>query len=206
MARRIALLRGVNVGGRKVPMAALREVFEQLGHTGVRTYIQSGNVVFDAKGSGVTVRSELEKAIEGEFSLDVTVLLRTPAELAKVRKQNQYGPDAYVTFLDGVPERKRVVALDPAPFAPDEFRIVGQEVYVRCPNGYGRTKINNTFSRRSSPPGLRRATGTPSRPCWSGRTADGARRWVTPLRRDRAGSPDPGPSNRRARLRDRPFP
>lgn len=145
MARRIALLRGVNVGGRKVPMASLREVFEELGHTNVRTYIQSGNVVFDAKGSAPSVRTALERAIDERFGLDVTVLLRTPAELAKVKAQNPFGPDAYVTFLDGVPDRKRVSTLDPAPFAPDEFRVAGQEVYVRCPNGYGRTKINNTF-------------------------------------------------------------
>jgi uncharacterized protein (DUF1697 family) len=145
VAVRIALLRGVNVGGRKVPMADLREVFEDLGHSKVRTYIQSGNVVFDAKASGSSLRATLEKAIDRRFGLDVTVLLRTPAELAKIVKQNPYGPDAYVTFLDGLPDRKRVAALDPAPFAPDEFRVSGHQVYVCCPNGYGRTKINNTF-------------------------------------------------------------
>jgi uncharacterized protein (DUF1697 family) len=126
-------------------MAGLREVFEQLGHADVRTYIQSGNVVFDAADASPRVRTGLEQAIDRAFGLDVTVLLRTPAELAKVATQNPYGPDAYVTFLDGVPDRKRVAALDPSPFAPDEFRVVGQEVYVRCPNGYGRTKINNAF-------------------------------------------------------------
>jgi len=145
VARRIALLRGVNVGGRKVPMAALREAFEGLGHTNVRTYIQSGNVVFDTKGAAPAVRTALERAIDKTFGLDVTVLLRAPPELAQVAKQNPFGADAYVTFLDGPPDRKRVAALDPSPFAPDEFRVVGQEVYVRCPNGYGRTKINNTF-------------------------------------------------------------
>jgi uncharacterized protein (DUF1697 family) len=145
VARRIALLRGVNIGGRKVPMAALRDVFEQLGHGNVRTYIQSGNVVFDATGPGPRVRAAIEDAIRRAFGLDVTVLLRTPAELAKVTAQNPYGEDAYVTFLDGVPDRNRVAALDPAPFAPDEFRVIGQEVYLRCPNGYGRTKVNNTF-------------------------------------------------------------
>jgi uncharacterized protein (DUF1697 family) len=126
-------------------MAGLREVFEQLGHTNVRTYIQSGNVVFDAKGAAPEVRSALERAIDTTFGLDVTVLLRTPAELAKIRTQNPYGPEAYVTFLDGVPDRKRVAALDPAPFTPDGFRVIGQEVYLHCANGYGRTKINNTF-------------------------------------------------------------
>jgi uncharacterized protein (DUF1697 family) len=145
VTRRVALLRGVNIGGRKVPMAALRQVFEELGHADVRTYIQSGNVVFDATGSATRVRAAIEQAIGRAFGLDVTVLLRTPAELAKVVAHNPYGADAYVTFLDGVPDRKRIAVLDPAPFAPDEFCVIGQEVYLRCPNGYGRTKINNTF-------------------------------------------------------------
>jgi uncharacterized protein (DUF1697 family) len=145
MAKRIALLRSVNVGGRTVPMSRLRELFEQLGHANVRTYIQSGNVVFEAKGPASGVRAALEHEIDATFGFDVTVLLRTPPELAKVVAQNPYDSDAYVTFLDGVPDRTRVTALDPAPFAPDDFRVIGQEVYVRCPNGYGRTKINNTF-------------------------------------------------------------
>jgi uncharacterized protein (DUF1697 family) len=145
VARRVALLRGVNVGGRTLPMAGLREAFEELGYTGVRTYIQSGNVVFDAKGAAPQVRSSLERTIDKTFGLDVTVLLRTPAELAKIVDRNPYGPDAYVTFLDGLPDRKRVAALDPTQFAPDEFRVLGQEIFIRCPNGNGRTKINNTY-------------------------------------------------------------
>jgi uncharacterized protein (DUF1697 family) len=149
LARYVALLRGVNVGGRKVPMVDLRGVFEELGHTDVRTYIQSGNVVFDAKaGTPAKVRAVLERTIEDAFGFDVTVLLRTAADLGRTVKLNPYGTDAYVTFLDGVPDRKRVAELDPAPFAPDEFSVVGQVVYVRCPNGYGRTKINNTFFER----------------------------------------------------------
>ena len=148
MSRQIALLRGVNVGGRKLPMALLRGLFEQLGYENVRTYIQSGNVVFDANGTPARVRGTLEQAIDATFGLDVTVLLRSPAELAKVAQKNPYGGEAYVTFLDGVPERKLVAALDPAAFAPDEFRITGPHVFVRCPNGYGRTKINNTFFER----------------------------------------------------------
>ena len=76
------------------------------------------------------------------------MLLRTPAELAAVVKRNPFGADAYVTFLDDAPDRSSVAAIDPAPFAPDEFTVHGREVFVRCPNGYGRTKINNTFFER----------------------------------------------------------
>jgi len=150
LATFIALLRGINVGGgRKVPMTDLRALFENLGHSDVRTYIQSGNVVFRAKGSApARVRSAVEQRIEHDFGFDVTVLLRTPAELASVLARNPYDDGAYVTFLDGPPARDLVAALDAAPFAPDEFQVSGSEVFVRCANGYGRTKINNTFFER----------------------------------------------------------
>jgi uncharacterized protein (DUF1697 family) len=145
----IALLRGVNVGGRKVSMTDLRARFDTLGHTDVRTYIQSGNVVFTAQaGQPARVRAAIEAALANDFGFDITVLLRTPAELAQVVKRNPYGTDAYVTFLDGAADKTRRSAIDSAPFAPDEFKVHGQEVFVRCPNGYGRTKINNTFFER----------------------------------------------------------
>ena len=144
----IALLRGVNVGGRKVPMGELRTLFDELGHTDVRTYIQSGNVVFEAKGQPARVRAAIEQALQRAFGFEVAVLLRTPAELAKVVKRNPFGADAYVTFLDVAPDPKLVTAIDGDAYLPDEFVVDGREVFVRCPNGYGRTKINNTFFER----------------------------------------------------------
>ena len=146
----IALLRGVNVGkGRKVPMHDLRALFDSLGHADVRTYIQSGNVVFTTTArTPARVRSAIEQGIGRDFGLDVAVLLRTRADLAKVLERNPFGAEAYITFLDDLPDRKRVAALDPAPYSPDEFVVHGREVFVRCPNGYGRTKINNTFFER----------------------------------------------------------
>jgi uncharacterized protein (DUF1697 family) len=146
----IALLRGINVGGRgKVPMRDLVVLFDGLGHTNIRTYIQSGNVVFTAKAAPLgRVRSAIEKGIEADFGFAASVILRTPAELARVLRQNPFGDEAYVTFLDGVPDRKRIKAIDSARYAPDEFVVRGREVFVRCPNGYGRTKINNTFFER----------------------------------------------------------
>ena len=146
----IALLRGINVGGRgKVPMRDLVTLFDGLGHTNVRTYLQSGNVVFTSKAASPgRVKSAIEHGIEAEFGFEVAVLLRTPAELAAVLHQNPLGDEAYVTFLDGKPDRKRVEAIDSAAYAPDEFVVRGREVFVRCPNGYGRTKINNSFFER----------------------------------------------------------
>jgi uncharacterized protein (DUF1697 family) len=146
----IALLRGINVGAnRKVPMSDLRALFETLGHADVRTYIQSGNVAFTAKaGTPARVRSAIEAALAKEFGFEVTVLLRTAAELTSVVKRNPYGEDAYVTFLDAPADAKKAKAIDASPFAPDVFVVSGREVFVRCPNGYGKTKINNMFFER----------------------------------------------------------
>jgi uncharacterized protein (DUF1697 family) len=146
----VALLRGINVGGaRKVPMSDLRTLFETLGHRDVRTYIQSGNVVFTAKaGAPARVRGAIEKSIAGELGFDVTVLLRTPAELAATLKRNPFGAEAYVTFLDDRADPKRVNQINASLYTPDEFMVDGCEIFLRCPNGYGRTKINNTFFER----------------------------------------------------------
>src|SRR4051812_48791927 len=97
MGRQVALLRGVNVGGKnKVPMAALRALFESLGHTNVVTLIQSGNVVFDARTT--VTSSALEEAIEKEFGLDITVMVRTSAQLRHIIESRPF-PGADETEL-----------------------------------------------------------------------------------------------------------
>jgi len=142
----IALLRGINVGtGRKVPMADLRTAFGELGHTDVETYIQSGNVVFASSQPAAATRAEIEARLKRDFGFDITVLLRTRKDLERVVGANPYGSGAYVTFLDGKADAKLVRALDPNQYAPDGLTIAGAEVFLHCPNGYGRTKINNPF-------------------------------------------------------------
>ena len=96
----------------------------------------------------------IERAITDDLGLDVTVVVRTPAQLRRVLGSNPFvrsGNDPkslHVTFLASAPAKKAAGALDGRAFAPDEFRVHGQEVYVSCPNGYGRTKINNTWFER----------------------------------------------------------
>jgi uncharacterized protein (DUF1697 family) len=80
MSRRIALLRAVNVGGRKLPMAELRALCGELGWKDVETYIQSGNIVFAAAGEADAVEARLEEAIKERFGLDVPVIVRTAAQ------------------------------------------------------------------------------------------------------------------------------
>ena len=149
MPRYVALLRGINVGGnKKVPMAQLRELMEGLGHTDVATLLQSGNAVFTCKEkSAAKVVKQLEAAIAGEFGFEVSVVLRTRDELAAAIQANplpgaEDAPSQFlVTFLSDVPDPKRLQAIDPAAYLPDEFRVVGREIYARFPNGLRDSKL-----------------------------------------------------------------
>jgi uncharacterized protein (DUF1697 family) len=148
----IALLRGINVGGKKkVSMADLRALFDELEAEDVRTHLQSGNVVFKSVLRGTELIEAMEKAIARDLGLKVTVVVRTKAQLAKVVANNPFAEKAkepaklHVAFLAGAPSRARVRELDPAYGRPDEFRVAGREIYLYYPNGYGRTKINNAY-------------------------------------------------------------
>jgi uncharacterized protein (DUF1697 family) len=152
----VSLLRGINVSGRnRIAMADLRALFEAHGHHDVTTYVQSGNVVSrsSTRGAGAVARA-IQRAIADDLGLDVTVLVRTPAELHRILEGNPFlGPGAdvaklHVTFLGEPAAATRAAALDGGAFAPDRFAVHGREVYVHCPDGYGRTKINNTFFER----------------------------------------------------------
>lgn len=152
--RFVALLRGVNVGGRTVPMRELREAFIGLGYREVRTYIQSGNVLFAAAHDDTALLAEeIRGAIEAGVGHRVTVLVRTPAELADTCAANPYAArtDArslHVTFLDARPDADALGRLDPVAGAPDEFIVIGREVYVWCASGYGRTVLSNEYFER----------------------------------------------------------
>jgi uncharacterized protein (DUF1697 family) len=139
--RQIALLRGVNVGGnKKVPMARLREVMEELGFKDVQTYVQSGNVVFSGPK-----RSEkhLESALEQAFGFPVPVVLRTRDELAKVVRANPFrkvakDPAKYIVVFCA---EKAKVGLKAADYAPEQFTVRGSEVYLWLPSGMAGSEL-----------------------------------------------------------------
>lgn len=149
----VALLRGINVGGHaKVGMDDLRRVFVALGHAEVRTYIQSGNVVFSsAVDEPSRLVGEIEQRIASDLGVTVTVLLRAGDELAQVVAGNPFldrGAELsklHVTFLAERPDAERAAGLGPPAGEADELALVGREVYLHCPNGYGRTKMNNAW-------------------------------------------------------------
>jgi uncharacterized protein (DUF1697 family) len=144
------LLRAINLGSRnKVSMADLRSLLEDVGAADVATYVQSGNVVFKSGESAADLANAIEREIKRRLGLEITVLLRTRAQLTKLVAANPFDgtepKKLYVTFLAETPPRARVGSLDPDVGGSDEFRVSGREVYLRFPNGYGRSKLNNAY-------------------------------------------------------------
>src|SRR6516164_5054482 len=132
MARYVALLRGVNVGGHnRLPMPALKRVCEDLGYADVVTYIQSGNVVLRTPTrSAVAVERALAAAIERELALTVTVLARTANDLATIVRGNPF-PKAepnrlHVVFLDAKPSAARARSLEAFDAGSDEVKVRGR--------------------------------------------------------------------------------
>jgi uncharacterized protein (DUF1697 family) len=150
----VAMLRSINVAGHnKISMAALRGLVGDLGFDEVRTYLQSGNVIFGSSIGPPAVAANIEKALRNELGLAVAVIVRTAAELSEVVAANPFVADGsdqsilHVTFLaaEGGPARPPPVIGSPA---GDHYRLVGREVYLQCPSGYGRTKLHNAFWER----------------------------------------------------------
>jgi uncharacterized protein (DUF1697 family) len=149
----VALLRGINVGGKRtIPMKRLVEVFVAAGCKEVRTYIQSGNVVFRAPPALASkLSSVLPRAIAKATGFDVPVVIRSADELKAAVKRNPFskkGTDAelcHLMFLADLPEAARVKKLDPSRSPPDELVVVGRDVYLRLPNGAARSKLTNAY-------------------------------------------------------------
>ena len=172
MATHVALLRGINVGGNnKVPMADLREVVASLGHTGVSTYIQSGNVLFTAQPGAAAddsaLAAGLEKAIEQAFGLQLRVVVMSRAELAEVISGNPYRAEpnpryVHAMFFPAEPgqEVRESVAAAERQAAEkggrDEATVVGRTLFLHTPDGYGRSELAVRLARARGPA----ATGT----------------------------------------------
>jgi len=148
VARLIALLRGVNVGGnRKVAMADLRACFAEAGCSDVATYIQSGNVVFEpppgAGGDGL--RADLERRIADTFGFEVPALVRSGEEMRRVVDglpfRDTDASSVHVAFLPDAPGQGALDGFDASAFAPEALVLDGREVYLFLPEGMGRAKL-----------------------------------------------------------------
>ncbi|MFE2261156.1 DUF1697 domain-containing protein [Streptomyces griseosporeus] len=157
-----ALLRGINVGGsRKLPMADLRALLEELGHTRVRTYLQSGQAVFGAeRGDEESLAAELARAIEKRFGFAVDVLVRDHAYLAAVADACPFPAGTlepkqlHVTYFSAPVTPERFAEIDQAAFRPEEFRLGDRALYLYVPDGLGRSKLAEVLSRPRVTKGL----------------------------------------------------
>lgn len=149
----IAMLRGINVSGHNlIKMESLRAAFAALGFVGVKTYIQSGNVVFQtAKASPAVLAEKIAKKNQAVFGLSVPVVVRSADDLGEVLKHNPLlrntGLDEsrmHVTFLSGPAPKNAEEILKPLAGKSELFAVCGREIYLHCPDGYGNTKLSNS--------------------------------------------------------------
>ena len=148
MTRLLALLRAVNVGGRKLPMARLRDVCASLGWRDVATYIQSGNVVFTADGKAEAIETELERAIEQEFGLDVPVIVRSAAQWARLADSNPFANAAaeapnrlQLLVSKRPPARDAAQKLMERALAGEQVEAVPGGLWFHFPEGVARSKL-----------------------------------------------------------------
>ncbi len=142
------LLRGVNLGKqRKLPMPALRDALVAAGTTGVRTYLQSGNVIIESPlRTHAQVSRLVRSVIAADFSLDVPVITRRRAEIDGLIAANPFSAYVHqrphlirVIFLDGPPAQERVERLAAVEAVQDTCRVIGNRVYVDYVRGYHNT-------------------------------------------------------------------
>ena len=151
MIRNIALLRGVNVGGHhKLPMKELAKVLEANGCSNVRTYIQSGNIVYD----GDVPANEIGRAIKKEFGFNPPIFILTAKELERIAKRCPFRRHAeenpksvHVYFLSRAPDKSVETELSKIKSSMEEFALTGKTFYLHSPKGLSASKIAEKADR-----------------------------------------------------------
>jgi uncharacterized protein (DUF1697 family) len=151
----IAILRGINVGGKnKLPMAELKEKISSIGLRHIQNYIQSGNLVFQSdEPNTAELASRIRRSIYNEWGYNVPVLVMVAQELAEIISANPFSSSKdisllHITFLSEIPDPNRINTLSVIQDSPNEFKIDKKAVYLFCPNGYSKTKLTNTLIER----------------------------------------------------------
>lgn len=156
--RHVALLRGINLGGRhSLPMAELRAMFAANGAADVATYIQSGNVAFRASGirRAREIGEAVAAAIAAERGFAAPVVVRSAGEIEGVVRGNPFiaarvdAAELHVAFLSARPTADRVKRLDPARSPHDALVAAGSEIYLRLTKGVSGSKLTNDYLDRT---------------------------------------------------------
>src|SRR5262245_8791955 len=143
MTSYIALLRGINVGANMLKMERLRKILADIGIADARTYLQSGNVVFDADGKAADITALIERQVTAATRLPTSVIVRTPTQWRRITAGNPFGKEAaalpktvHVTFLAGSAPKAGLAAIGKLQAGEDRWLAAGSEIYLHCPNGY----------------------------------------------------------------------
>ena len=156
MTTYIALLRGINVTGHnKIKMTDLIQLFLDLGYLDVLTYIQSGNVLFKSEEQETSkIEQSIVKAIKNKFEYSVTVLVLVKNQIESIYNSNPFiekiknldRTKLFTTFLNSAPNLEDISELNKLINSiDDEYKIIDNTIYLYCPNGYGKTKLNNNL-------------------------------------------------------------
>lgn len=155
MTRYISILRGINVGGKRIiSMSDLKQLYAGAGFCNLKTYIQSGNILFDSPSDATDLElaTQIEKLIFEAYQFEVPVIIRTITALQEALSENPfYQPQEtnieqlHLTFLKHYPTPEALITMENIDFAPDRFKISGNNVYVYCLNNYSDSKLSNQF-------------------------------------------------------------
>lgn len=162
---RIHLIRAVNVGGAKLPMAELREIAAALGAGEISTYIASGNLLCTPPGDPAEFDRALEKAIEQRYGYFREVISRTPQELQSALKAHPFEvlepKYSYVTFLLAEPTAAAIAKARTFETGDDRWEVIGRELHIRYAGGTGRPQMKDaSIGRALAVPGTARNLNT----------------------------------------------
>jgi uncharacterized protein (DUF1697 family) len=151
----VSFLRGVNMTGHNsIKMTDLKALFIKIGLTDAETFIQSGNVIFSKTGdiSPAALSVNIEQAILEKFNFIIPAMIRTQKELSALfllnpyLKETEFDPSKMaVIFLHEEPSDTQLQKVEKVNYPPDKFKIIGKEIFIYCPNGFGRTKLYTNF-------------------------------------------------------------
>ena len=148
------MLRGINVSGHnKINMSELKLLYEELKFDNITTYIQSGNVIFSTDQTNFKILSQkIEQKIFEQYGFNIPVIIRSVSEMQAVISNNPFyniknfdSKKLYITFLSDIPSASNLETIKEYHYEPDSFVMKEKEVYVFCPNGYGKNKLTNIF-------------------------------------------------------------
>ncbi len=154
----VVLIKGINVGSRnRIKMADLVDSLNNIGLNNMKTYLQSGNIIFDHDSFDTSnIAQFIESIISQKFGLNVNVIIRKEDEIESIIENNPFikDPDIeldklHVTFLEEIPDKQLILNLNIKKGENERFEFKGKEIYLYLPNGYSRTKLtNNNFEKK----------------------------------------------------------